>query len=185
MFVDKKSIFHVHNPTPLWLAFGCEEWEVWGAVLPAVHHVCPQGGCRHLASQHTGTGPPRWRLSHLPRHPPPPHALCPEPQTHRSSLHLITGLAQDEPEAPASDSSSQSQQVSLERRTPVNELNCLPEENTVFNSTINHFRVLTQIGFYHHSHVPLSRLGDVNLFIRKRRTKVILTDATQMTDTDG
>ena len=117
--------------------------------------------------------------------PPPPHALCPEPQTHRSSLHLITGLAQDEPEAPASDSSSQSQQVSLERRTPVNELNCLPEENTVFNSTINHFRVLTQIGFYHHSHVPLSRLGDVNLFIRKRRTKVILTDATQMTDTDG
>lgn len=57
--------------------------------------------------------------------------------------------------------------------------------NTVFNSAINHFKVLTQAGFYHHSHVPLSRLGEVHLSIRERGTWVILTDATQMTDTDG
>lgn len=59
---------------------------------------------------------------------PTPSTLPRTSNTQVPSLHLITGLAQDEPEAPASDSSSQSQQVSLGRRTPVNELNCLPEE---------------------------------------------------------
>lgn len=95
--------------------------------------------------------------------------------TRSASLHLNTGLAQDKPAAPALKSSrklvcSHSKRLFREKDYSLcTELST--RGNAVFSSGINHFKVLMQTGFYHHLHVPLSRLSEVNfLSLRKRWT---------------